>query len=68
MPKEKTNKYNTLNINVLPPPIEEGKDSQATVLPMTGNPAQPAEKLSSFAIRLIRRLLTIVDAIDHRDR
>ena len=29
---------------------------------MTGNPAQPAEKLSTFAIRLIRRLLTIVDA------
>ena len=62
MPKEKTNKYNSLNINVLPPPIEEGKDSQATVLQMNGNPTQPVEKLSTYAIRLIRRLLTIADA------
>ena len=62
MPKEKTNKYNSLNINALPPPIGEGKESQATVLQMTGNPAQPTEKLSSYAIRLIRRLLTIADA------
>ena len=62
MTKNNSNKDNYLNINVLPPPIEEGKDSRATVLQMTGNPAQPVEKLSTYAIRLIRRLLTIADA------
>ena len=72
MPKEKTDKCNSLNINALPPPIGEDKDSQATVLQMIGNPAQPVEKLSSYAIRLIRRLLYIADAdftdISFKDR
>lgn len=45
-----------------PPPIEEGKEMRATVLQMIENPNQPAEKLPSYALRLIRRLLTIVDA------
>ena len=35
---------------------------RATVLQMIENPNQPAEKLPSYALRLIRRLLTIVDA------
>lgn len=35
---------------------------RATVLQIIENPNQPAEKLPSYAIRLIRRLLTIVDA------
>ncbi len=62
MPKKAANIHNSLNINVLPPPIAEGKELCATVLPMTENPAQSEEKLSKHAIKLIRRLLTIVDA------
>lgn len=62
MPKKAANIHNCLNINVLPPPIAEGKETLATVLPMTENPAQPEEKLSKHAIKLIRRLLTLADA------
>ena len=62
MPKKAANIHNSLNINVLPPPIAEGKELCATVLQMIENPNQPAEKLPSYAIKLIRRLLTIVDA------
>ena len=62
MPKKAANIHNQLNINVLSPHIAEGKELCATVLPMTENPAQSEEKLSKHAIKLIRRLLTIVDA------
>lgn len=62
MTKNEQDTHNYLNINVLPPPIETGKDSHATVLPLSENPAQPVEKLSRYALKLIRRLLTIADA------
>jgi hypothetical protein len=38
MPKEKTNKYNTLNINILSIHIEDGKDTLVTVLPIKERP------------------------------
>lgn len=64
MTKETDSNHNNLNINALPTPIGGGNDNSATVLPMAGNPALPVERLSHYAIRLIRRLLSIADA-DH---
>ena len=62
MAKNEQDSLKGLNINELPPPIEAGKDSHATLLPLSENPAQPVEKLSRYALKLIRRLLTIADA------
>ena len=62
MPKYEASEHNTLNINSLPIPIEEGDENRATVLQLSGNAAQPDEKLSLYAIKLIRRLLKIADA------
>lgn len=61
MTKNKKDIHNYLNINVLPPPIREGKDLRTAVLQMIKNPAQKKERLSRYAIRLIRRLLVIAD-------
>lgn len=72
MAKNEQDSLKVLNINELPLPIEGCKDLHATVLPLSENPDQPVEKLSRYALKLIRRLLTLADAdytgISYQDR